>query len=57
MTEEEWLDYKLREENIEEMVNLVMEENDYDAKEAEYLNKKNFSSNDTIQKILDFKMY
>ena len=49
MKDEEWLNYKLKEDNIEKMVNYVMEENDIDEEEAEYLNKKkNNNSNDTI---------
>ena len=54
MKDEEWLNYKLKEDNIEKMVNYVMEENDIDEEEAEYLNKKkNNNSNDTI---MDFQM-
>ena len=58
MKEEEWLNYKLTEDNIEKMVNYVMQEDDIDEEEAEYLNKKkNNNSNDTISKILNFQMY
>lgn len=57
MNEEEWLNYKFSEEMIENTVKFVMEESDIEEEEAEYLNKRNSSSNDTIQKILGFKVY